>query len=324
MRSLVSLFAVSLFLPAAFALAQYPPVSKTPTANPTPSPEMPSYKDLLDIQEKRYEKFYEQQKDISDKTIGAILQQQQALRDFFALASGFVVVFSTIGIFILRHAYKLYISDEINNLRRDVDKVRIEFGDKMQKEIERVQTEYKQRQQELDEIRNEFDEKRKQIDGFHNELTNLLSEHEEEIKDINTKAAMAKFRSELLSTDVDIRWRAVQGISERATLSGGAIVLPILLECLRNPNEEAKVLKEALYGLSHRGKEIMDDSQAIQIIATMYEHPTASVRLETIKLMGKIGPTHTKFQQCLQRCSESDPDTDVQAEARQIIHAITV
>ncbi len=302
------------------------PSSSSKAAASGVSPDVPTYKEMMDFQEKRYEESLNQlketsrkQQEISQQAMQSLINQEHWFLNIIQLGGSIWTAFWVVGGSVGFYFFKK-LRDDVKTKQIKIDSLHAEI----KKRREEIDVELAERSSETKKIENELNTWRAEIEGIHSELDEKrgkLITLVEDYKELTVKITLATFRSDLLSADANVRWRATQGVAAIAQGPGGVTALPILLECLQRPEEEDQVLEVALEALGCRGKEIMDDPTAIHLIAEKSSHSSASVKLAAVKQMGKIGPSHAKFQQCLKRCCESDPDSRVKEEACKIMRA---
>jgi hypothetical protein len=282
------------------------PASVTGTSTPTPSQDVPSYKELLEFQEKNNQHLLEVQREVSERAIQAATQQAQAILTTAQIGAFLVLVISTFVGWRVKREFSNFV-----NLR---------------KQSEKFLSEVKTKLSEIDDIQNRFSSKIEELSGTVKPLESIIPKYTleleqfgETIEDIKIKARVAQLGFDLFSNNFDDRLRAAQAASEMAKGERGAVALPLLLGCLRKSDEPPEVIAEALYGLSHRGRDIIGDDDALNLILVASRSDENVVRIEALKTMKKVGLNHNNFHQRIRECYDTDKDDRVKEVAGQIL-----
>jgi len=301
------------FLTLLVVFFSYPVALSQPAASkgnaypaPRPSTETPTYRDLLELQEKNHEHELDVQKEIADKAIQAMSQQTQTILVIVQIGVFLVVLFSAaLGWWIKQQV------DHFGSLSKQSEDILSVITAKLS-EIESAHTNFNSRIEAMSQLATPIESK---VQKFSLEVEKF----QESIEDIKLKTELAGIGVRLRSDKSGDRLRAAQAASEIAQNKRGAIAIPLLLECLRAAETDVAVIAEALYGLAYRAKELIGDEEAIKLILDASQSPEKNVRRQALEIIAKIGLNNPDFRQRLKSCYESDDDDELKAFAGQIL-----
>ena len=290
-------------------------VNASPT--PAPSPETITYKDLLDLQEKKHSEELQLQKEIADRAIQvAGLQTQTFLVIIEAGAFLFVLVSGVVGWWMKRqfdrfHELNKESEEVLSSIKIKLAEVEAAIKVKIA-EVESAQSTFTLR---IEEMTNSISPLEFKIQQF----GLVVEKYHESIEDVRFKARLAEIGVRLRSDRPEERLIATQAASEIAQGSGGAAAIPLLLESLGAQGADPDIVAEALYGLTYRAKDLIGDSAAIGLILTASQSPEKKVRKQSLEAIRQIGLAETSLQERVKSCYESDDDDELRELAKQIL-----
>lgn len=271
----------------------------------------PTYKELMEHQEERNKQqeernkqYLEMQSKLSERAIQGVVQEQQIIQIVTAIGGVLLLAGSTIFGLVIRQQFKRFsrLNKKVNIRLQEIKLIRNGLQSSINQSADFVK--------QLQKYKEDFEHLKESIQAMEDST----------LKDLELKVRLATRGLDLLSLSVDERLRGAQGASEIAGGEQGAVALPLLLGILRrHSGEDPSVVTEALYGIGHRGKEVMQDSSAIQLILDASRSVSDQVRRQAVETIGKIGLTHPDFQQRLKECAAFDQNDLVRGIAEKIL-----
>lgn len=300
----LTLLIVILSIPL-FAFSQpSPSVNASPA--PASTPETVTFKYLLELQEKQHEQQLLVQKEIADRAMQVMSQQAQTVLVIVEIG-GFLIVFAStaVGWWVtrqVRHFQKLSKQSEqvLSNMEKNLT------------EIEGAHSKFNLRIEAMTTLITPLES---QVQDVSLDVEKI----QESIEDIKLNERVSGIGFRLRSGRLEDKWRAAHTASEIARGNRGAIVIPLLLECLSAQDADPSIVMEALYGLSSRAKDLIGDADAIGLILTASRSPEKAVRMQALETIGKIGLDAPALRQRMESCCEHDVDDEVRKLAGRIL-----
>ncbi len=252
-------------------------------------------KEMLERQEKNYEKILDAQKNLSEQAIQAVMREQQTIQTITQISGGVLLLLSLF--------FSWFVGKQFRRFA------------KLSKQTNEVLANAKREQGKIERTREEFEVSINSLKNELTELRNKLEYHNENVEQFIIKVTMANLIFVVHSPNLNERLNAARKASLEAPKEGGAITIPVFLAFLRKPDEHPDVIAEVLYGLCSRGKDLKEEEEAIALILERSASSEQKVRAQAVDTMAAIGVDHPQIQNRIQEMCESDPNEEVKIKA---------